>query len=360
MPMSTRRVRKYIASGKARMCYDRKLKIHYLELLAAPSGFNTQEVTIGLDPGSTFDGISVVSAEVHHLNVELIQRPKKGKNSIRYFKARQASNRRVRRGRLRHRRCRFEFRTRNRLPPTIQANVDFRKWLLSRLVKIYPVTTVVVEDVRFNHAQNSKGRAFSLVEQGKTELYRFISDLGVKLELRGGYDTKKLRIALFGTDLKSKVKDSKDFNAHCIDSFVLACNPPVVERINTETGEITQSVMPGHRITVNQKVLFIEKVVKIRRCLTRLRVRYKEAKHYYRLLKGNIKAVYRNFSKRRNISRIKLNDEKSNHPLQWVYINNGPVERLKHAVAPYGGTVFNGVKKFHPNDEWVNRKLNYA
>jgi hypothetical protein len=228
------------------------------------------------------------------------------------------------------------------------------------LVKIYPVTTGVVEDVRFNHAQNSKGRAFSLVEQGKTELYRFISDLGVKLELRSGYDTKKLRIAIFGVDLKSKVKDSKDFNAHCIDSFVLARNPPMIEMIDTETGEVTQSVRPANRITVNQKVLFIEKVVKIRRCLTRLRVKYKAAKNYYRLLKTGIKQVYQNFSQRRNISRIKLNDEKSNHPFQWVYINNGPVERLKHAVAPYGGTVFNGVKKFYQNDEWVNRKLNYV
>lgn len=358
--MSTRRVRKYIASGKARMCYDRKLRIHTIELLVAPSGFNTQDITVGLDPGSTFDGFSVVSSEVHHLNIELVQRPKKGKNSIRYFKARQANNRRVRRCRLRHRRCRFEFRTRNRLPPTIQANVDFRKWLLSRLVKIYPISTVVVEDVRFNHAQNSQGRAFSLVEQGKTELYRFISGLGVKLELKQGYDTKKLRIAIFGVDLKSKVKDSKDFNAHCIDSFVLACNPPVVERVDMETGEVTQSVRPVNRITVNPKVLFIEKVVKIRRCLTRLRVKYKDAKNYYWLLKGNIKAVYQNFSKRRNISRVKLNTEKSNHPPQWGYINNGAVERLKHAVAPYGGTVFNGVKKFYQNDEWVNRKLNYA
>lgn len=164
MPMSPRRVRKYIASGKARMCYNRKLRVHYLELLAAPSGFNTQCITIGLDPGSSFDGFSVVSSEVHHLNVELIQRPKKGKNSIRSFKARQASNRRVRRCRLRHRRSRFEFRTHNRLPPTIQANVNFRKWLLARLVKIYPVTTIVVEDVRFNHAQDRNGRAFSLVE----------------------------------------------------------------------------------------------------------------------------------------------------------------------------------------------------
>lgn len=360
MPMSTRRVRKYIASGKAKMCYDRKLQIHYLKLLVEPSGFNTQDITIGLDPGSTFDGFSVVSSEVHHLNVELIQRPKKGKNSIRYFKARQASNRRVRRCRLRHRRCRFEFRTGRKLPPTIQANLDFRKWLLTRLVQIYPVTTVVVEDVRFNHAQNRNGRAFSLVEQGKTKLYRFISSLGVKLELRGGYDTKKLRIAIFGVDLKSKVKDSKDFNAHCIDSFVLACNPPLVETIDTETGEVLQSVVPINRVIVNHKTLFIEKLVKIRRCLTRLRKRYNTAKNYYRLLKTGIKEEYQNFSQRRNIARVKLNAEKSNHPLKWIYIDNGRVERLKHAVAPYGGTVFNGMKKFYQNQEWINRKLNYV
>ena len=204
MPMKSTRVKKFIESGKGRIRYDRKLKIHYLQLLVDPSGEDTQEITLGLDPGSTFDGVSVVSSKYHHVNIELIQRPKKGKNAIKTFKVRQASNRRTRRSRLRHRRVRFDNRTSKKLVPTIQANVDFRKWLISKLIKIYPISRIVVEDVKFNHYENINGRAFSLVEQGKTELYNFIRSLGIKLETYDGYDTKKLRVNSFGVDLKVK------------------------------------------------------------------------------------------------------------------------------------------------------------
>ena len=44
MPMKTKRVQKYLDSGKAKIRYDKKLKIHYLQLLVEPSGFNTQEI----------------------------------------------------------------------------------------------------------------------------------------------------------------------------------------------------------------------------------------------------------------------------------------------------------------------------
>ena len=52
MPMKSTRVKKFIDSGKGRIRYDRKLKIHYLQLLVDPSGEDTQEVHLGLDPGS--------------------------------------------------------------------------------------------------------------------------------------------------------------------------------------------------------------------------------------------------------------------------------------------------------------------
>ena len=122
-----------------------------------------QKITLGIDPGSTFDGFSVVSKNAHHLNIELIQRHKNGKNSIKAFKKRQASNRRLRRSRLRHRRIRFDNRNSSKLPPTIQANVDFRIWLVNQLVKIYPISDVVVEDVKFNHYKFTNGSSFSKV-----------------------------------------------------------------------------------------------------------------------------------------------------------------------------------------------------
>ena len=103
MPMKSNRVNKFIESGKGKIRYDRKLKIHYLQLLVEPSGYRTQDITIGIDPGSSFDGFSVVSSDTHHINIELIQRAKKGKTSIKTLKKRQAETRRGRRSRLRRR-----------------------------------------------------------------------------------------------------------------------------------------------------------------------------------------------------------------------------------------------------------------
>ena len=358
MPMKATRVQKFIDSKKGRIRYDRKLKIHYLQLLVDPSGTETQEITLGLDPGSTYDGISVVSAQYHHVNVELIQRPKKGKNSIKAFKKRQASNRRVRRSRLRHRKIRFDNRVSKKLPPTIQANLDFRKWIINKLCSIYPISKVVIEDVKFNHYANKNGKSFSHVEQGKTELYSYVRSLELKLELYDGFNTKKLRVNSFAKDTKLKAKDSKDFDAHCIDSFVLACNKDCM--LDTITGEIS---IDQPRITndliINRKVLFIEKMVKIRRCLDRVRKKYNDFKFYYTLSKGGVKEIYRNFSNKPNICRIKPEGEHSNHPKKWEYINNGKAERFKCSKAPYGGTTLNG-KTFFINGEWQNRKLSYA
>ncbi len=203
MPMKSRRVSKFIKLKLGRIRYDTKLKLHYLQLLKQPNGLETQDITLGLDPGSSFDGISVVSSDTHHCNFELIQRPKKGKTAIKFFKTRQSTNRLVRRSRLRHRKIRFDNRTKLSLTPTIKANVDFRKWVITKLTTIFPITKVVVEDVRFNHAKSTKGRAFSLVEQGKTELYSWIRNQGLQLELYDGFNTKKLRLNSFGGDPKS-------------------------------------------------------------------------------------------------------------------------------------------------------------
>jgi hypothetical protein len=175
MPMKISRAKRFLVENKTKLKYDNKLKLYYIILYQEPNGYNTQDITLGIDPGSTFDGFSVVSRQCHHLNVELIQRLKQGKTSIKYFKNRQASNRRVRRNRLRHRLrhrpIRFDNRTSSKLPPTIKANNNFRKWLITKLMKYYPITKVIIEDVAFDHFLSNKGASFSMVEVGKNDLY---------------------------------------------------------------------------------------------------------------------------------------------------------------------------------------------
>lgn len=263
-------------------------------------------------------------------------------------------NRRIRRSRLRHRPIRFDNRTSKKLAPTIKSNVDFRKWLIVKLTRLFPITRVVIEDVRFNHYKSTKGKSFSHVEQGKTELYDFIKSCGLVLELYNGFNTKKLRVNSFGIDLKTKQKDSKQFTAHCLDSFVLACNK--TNLINQETGEILDELVITNELVISKKVVFVEKIVKVRRCLTRLRKKYKDACRYYWLLSGGIKDYYQNFSGKRNVCRVKPAGEHSNHPTCWEYIDNGIVERFKCATASYGGTRVNG-KSFFRNNEWVNRVI---
>ena len=351
MPMRQTKAYWLVKNGTAKFRYDRKLDFWYLKLLVEPSGFKTQDIVLGCDLGSTFDGFSVLSKLFHHLNVEFIQRPKKGKNSIKNFKARQADNRRVRRSRLRHRKIRFDNRVSSKLPPTIHANIESRKWLINKLIKYYPIRTIRIEDVRFNHYRdlvgknrlsgNARGASFSIVEVGKLRLYDWITDTGFNLELMDGTETHQLRVAyLDGEDVKSEDKSDKTFEAHCLDSFIIASKSFDVELIE-----------------LNRDTIFIEKIVKQRRYLTRTRARYKDAWRYFRYSKGGEKVYFTNISRKRNLCRVKPEGEHSNHPKQWGYLDNGYSEKKKSNTARYGGTVFNGCKKFFINNEWVNRSI---
>lgn len=361
MPMKASRVKKFVDSRLGKIRFDRKIKVHYLQLMSSPSGKEIQQITVGLDPGSTFDGFSVVSKDCHHLNIELIQRSKKGKTSIKAFKARQRQNRRLRRSKLRHRPIRFSSRTSKKLSPTIRANFEFRKWLILRIIRIFPISKMVVEDVQFNHFSKKGGKSFSHVEIGKTTLYNFIKNLGIGLELIQGFETYALRNNSFETDLKLKEKGSKHFNAHCLDSFVMACP---IGFFSKESSELIETNEEGYipiikfNGMVNEKVLFIEKVVKIRRCLIQSKKMYLNEKFYYKRQKGGIKQIYQNISSHRNLCRVKLPGEHSNHPKVWIYLDYGYTEKFKCHKTNYGGTRTNG-KTFFRNGEWLNRKYSY-
>jgi hypothetical protein len=79
-----------------------------------------------------------------------------------------------------------------------------------------PNSKMVVEDVRFNHFKSKAGKWFSLVEIGKSELYRFIKvDKCLGLELVQGYDTHRLRNIEYGADHKGWISVSRiDFSEH--------------------------------------------------------------------------------------------------------------------------------------------------
>lgn len=323
MPMRWKRAKRLVRSGYAKLTRN-KLGITYLKLLYQPSGYKTKEHFVGIDPGSSFDGFSVVSSDKEHLmNIEVVHT-----KDIKKRMTQRRENRRCRRSRLWHRPARFDNRTSKKLTPTIRSKIDFRKQILLTLFSLFPqIDTVVIEDVRFNHHKNRNGTAFSLAEQGKSEFVQYIKDyLGAHVVLKHGYTTKMARSYLFcGVDLKIKVKDSESFNAHCIDSFTLAC----LADDNLENVHGCQ-----------RQTIFIKKNYLCRRQLTKFKKRVKDSKDYFKYTKGGNKIILTHLSRLKKL-RVKINDSRSNHG-PWDYIYTKPSQTYKCFTSKYGGTVSHG------------------
>ena len=60
MPMRWGRVKKFLKLGKGVLKYG-KLGILYFKMLAKPVDVRTQDVIVGLDPGASYDGFSIIS-----------------------------------------------------------------------------------------------------------------------------------------------------------------------------------------------------------------------------------------------------------------------------------------------------------
>lgn len=85
---------------------------------------------------------------------------------------------------------------------------------------MYPITNFVVEDIKAHtFGGRRRNKTFSPLEVGKNWFYSELSKLG-EVETKQGYETKQMRDVL--KLKKSKKKLSNLFEAHCVDSWVLA------------------------------------------------------------------------------------------------------------------------------------------
>ena len=340
MPMRQNRAWKLIKKDLAVLEYDRKIDVHYVRLKKEPSGYDTQDINLGVDPGSTFDGFTLNSKYCNHLNIELIHRPKQGDHSIKVRLQKRSLYRRMRRCRLRHRPARFESRTSSKVAPTIRSMINYRIWLSAKLLKYFPVFRVVIEKVAFNHYKNTNGRGFSPVEQSFKKYVEFIYSQDILVNNVNGYTTSKLRKSLFGTpgvpDPKLKDKGSKGFFAHCVDSYILS--------------NIGLDSIPK----VNPKSTYVTIGLKYRRKLTVFKSHYKDKKFYKKFLKGGVMKLYYPLSKLKTI-RVKISESKSNHG-PWEYFQP-PVRECKKASNKKFGRKKGNLTKLNINNEWVSRKI---
>ena len=220
MPCHPARARHLLKSGKARPRRN-KLGLFYVQLSHAQEP-NNQRLVVGVDPGSKWEGYSVVGTQETVLNL-MVEAPAHVKDAV---KTRQAM-RRARRFRKWRRPKRFNNRLggKKRIPPSTRSRWEAKARVITHLQTILPLSDVVVEDVQ---AVTRKGKgvrwnsSFSPVQVGKDHLYQLLQTMGLSIHLSEGWQTKALREKHGLKKTQSKSKQS--FESHAVDAFVLAAS----------------------------------------------------------------------------------------------------------------------------------------
>ena len=216
MPMHAARARKLVQRGTATPYWDNG--IYCIRLNKEPSDRDTQEICVGVDPGSQKEGFTVKSETHTYFNVQadahsnVGKKVEKRRELRRGRRSRKCPNRKNRTNRLANR---------ERIPAGTRARWDWKLRVLDWLSKLYPITYVCVEDMKARTLQHAKkwNKSFSPLEVGKQWFYTEIEKRWKLLTLQG-WETKEIRDRL-GLK-KSSNKLSETFEAHCVDSWCLA------------------------------------------------------------------------------------------------------------------------------------------
>jgi len=143
--------------------------------------------------------------------------------------------RRILRQTRRFRNCRrrpARSKNRNRIgfiAPSQTVVICSRLKILREMFRLYPISIVGNEDVRFNHAKHRWGANFSTIETGKTRIKKFFESRGAEVVNFRGFETPELR-RKYGYQ-KTKNKSANTFNAHCSDALALACEVGIGSRV---------------------------------------------------------------------------------------------------------------------------------
>ena len=213
MPTTLLRARRWIASGKGTPFWKKGL--FCVRLNTEPSDNKLQPIAVGVDPGSKKEGFTVKSESHTFLNVQA--------DAVTWVKDAVETRRNMRRARrFRKTPCRANHQNRKRgeIPPSTKARWQWKLRVLNWIGKMFQVQSVVVEDIKAKtKGQRRWDMSFSPLEVGKQYFYTEVRK-SWRLETRQGWETKELRDSA-GLK-KSSAKMSNRFDAHCVDSWVLA------------------------------------------------------------------------------------------------------------------------------------------
>lgn len=213
MPTTPARARRWIECGKATGFWDHG--VFCVRLNVEPSARVMQPVAVGVDPGSKREGITVKSQSRTFLNIQA--------TAVDWVKDAVTTRRIMRRARRQRKTpCRKnrQNRARGGIPPSTRARWGWKLRLAKWLCRMFPVTGFMVEDIQAQtRGQRRWDVMFSPLECGKRWFYAELEKLS-PVETRQGWETKELREAA-GLK-KSSSKLAERFDAHCVDSWVLA------------------------------------------------------------------------------------------------------------------------------------------
>lgn len=221
MPCTPPKARALLKVGKAHPKRN-KLGLFYVHLTYEQEPDN-QTLVVGGDPGSKFEGYSVVGSQETVLNL-MVEAPT-------HVKAAMEARRRMRRAR-RKRRWRRPAHNQNRLagqkrlPPSTRSRWEAKARVLAHLGQFLPIQEVVIEDVQAQRRPGTKRKwnaSFSPVQMGKQHLSTLLlAGRGLVVHLREGWQTKALREQYRLTKTRSKAQAV--FASHAVDAWVVAAS----------------------------------------------------------------------------------------------------------------------------------------
>jgi hypothetical protein len=256
MPTTPSRARRMIKTREATPFFRKS--VFCIRLNREPSARETQDIVLGIDPGSKKEGYTVKSEAHTFLNITADAKTDvKDKMETRRMMRNQRRQRKTP-----YRKSRFNrSRRKGFIAPSTKARWDWKLSIINVLRQIFPINNIIVEDICAKTLKGKKkwNKSFSPLEVGKKYFYDTIKSLGIKLSLFQGYETYNLRNSL-GLKKTSK-KLERSFNAHCVDSWVMC-----------------YSVVGGNKVPDNIQVIYIAPIMSFRRQL-----------HVLIPIKGNIR-----------------------------------------------------------------------
>ena len=222
MPTKSSRARRWIKLGKA-IAVRNDLEVYGVRLLSEPSGRETQDIALGIDPGKLFTGIGLQSTKATLFKAHL-QLPFKSvtkKMTTRRILRRARRGRRINRKLPYNQRChrqkRFDNRRQRKLVPSIRANKQMELRVVKELHKLYPISQIIYERIE---ARGSK--SFSPAMVGQKIMVEWLSEIK-PTSTQLGWQTSNLRQWLgLAKDKTNKANPTPETHSH--DGITLAAS----------------------------------------------------------------------------------------------------------------------------------------